>query len=173
MIRLNLDIRKIVVHHTGTNSNTTGEEHNKDHMLAEEFGSPFDILINTDGKIDLSPQWIYAADATQYQKDTHFTRVIASESHYLAAIGKTLEQKKNMVHIAAVGNFDTRYPSPYQINGLLKTIEFLCRGLRLCVKRSLFYYSEFYLTPSPGIHFPSKENLIAELSTNKSLQNLC
>jgi hypothetical protein len=75
MIRRNADINKIVVHHTGTNLNSTGADHNKDHRVAEEFGSPFDILINEDGKIDLSPQWIYAADSAQYKENVHFNKL--------------------------------------------------------------------------------------------------
>jgi hypothetical protein len=173
MSRLTTDINKIIIHHTGTTLKSTGEAHNKDHALLEEFGSPFDILVNDNGKIDLSPQWIYAIDSMQYVKDVHFNRIIQTTSHHLAKIGKTLEEKQNMVHVAVVGDFNNRKPSPFQVNGLLSVIEQLCKSLGLCVKHSLFYYSELYLNSSPGIYFPSKASLIASLFEKKTLQNLC
>ena len=173
MIRFTNDINKIVVHHTGTSLISSGEEHNRDHAMREEFGSPFDILINPDGKIDLSPQWIYAIESAQYEKDVHFSRLFISTSHHPARIGKTVEEKNKMVHIAVVGDFNIRGASPYQVNGVLKTLEFLCRGLQLCAKQSIYYYSEFYLDSSPGIYFPAKEFLINSLMEKKILQNLC
>lgn len=173
MIRLTTDINKIVVHHTGTNLKNSGEQHNKDHALAREFGSPFDILVNSNGKIDLSPQWIYAIESMQYTKDVHFSRIIPTTSHHLAKVGKTLEEKKNMVHVAVMGDFNFKKPSPFQVNGLLSVLESLCKSLGLCVKQSIFYYSEFYLASSPGIYFPTKASLIQTLFEKKTLQNLC
>lgn len=172
-IRKNNEITHIVIHHTQDLLTTTGERHNKDYVIGGDFGSPYDIIIDSKGKIDLSPQWTYALNPLQYTHDVPLKRIVASQLHHHAEIGKTLKERKTYAHVALIGDFDFKPPTPFQINSLLNVLESLCLNLQLCIRISLFYQNELRFVSSPGILFPEKESLIKELLLKTRLKELC
>lgn len=172
-IRTNNTINKIILHHTGDTHIVTGEGHNKDALTIYNYGSPYDILINKDGSIDLSAQWIYASVGTQYIKNVTFNKTVVSELHHLSQLNPALIEQTQYLHIALIGNFDEDNPTYIQIAILLKLLGYLCKYFKICPVNSLYYYNEFHITSSPGIFFPEKETLLKELRKINSIVSLC
>jgi len=172
-IRTNSDIKNIVVYHTENINFLEGKNYNKEFSVYDRFGVPYDIIINVDGKVDLSPQWIYALEYTQYKKNVSYTNIIPTTLHHYAQVGKTLEEKREMCHVAIMGDFNQSLPSPFQISSLIKVLEVLCRSFNLCPINSILYYSELYVVTSPGILFPDKQKIIDELMLRKRIVSIC
>lgn len=172
-IRQNSDITHIVIHHTQDFRAISGKRHNNEYLMSGAFGSPYDILIEQEGKIGISPQWLYALDGTHYKSDVSMKDIMPSKIHHYAQIGRNLKEKKNYTHVALIGDFDIKTPTAFQLNALLKVLEALCTQLKLCVRLCLLYQSELRFVSSPGILFPEKEKIIQELLLRSRVKALC
>ncbi|MCK9471492.1 MAG: N-acetylmuramoyl-L-alanine amidase [Bacilli bacterium] len=152
-LRRNLDIEKIIIHHTGHGETLTGREVNNQFVKANSFGAPYDVLVNFDGTIDLTPRWTFGNTLIV---DSPVSKIFKYQNHYHAGIGNKNYRLKGF-HVACIGNFDIIEPSPYQFNTLIKIlIEFACY-FHFSLYTSLEYYEEIENTSSPGVlFFPKK-----------------
>jgi hypothetical protein len=159
-IRKNTDITQIVIHHTQDPSVSAGINLNKEYVQSGAFGSPFDIHINGNGSIDLTPQWFYAVQSSQYLQNVSLFSISQYPLHYPAAIGETFALQFNAIHIAVIGDFNKYFPTSQQINSLIVVLTKLSKAYLIDLNENLIYHNEVLTTPCPGVNFISKQNLI-------------
>lgn len=159
-IREDSDITGIMIHHTKDPEFNKGTVVNNDYKSDGYFGSPYDIFINKDGRIDLTPRWIFATSADQYESDVAPITILDYKRHYNAAVGETEEMRKKMIHIGVSGDFDSYSLPPAQLNALLEVLKVVVKGLNIDPRKNLYFHREESLTTCPGKNFPTKESLI-------------
>ena len=159
--RLNSDITGIMIHHSKDVGTSSGESLNKDYNTTPNFfGSPYDIFINRDGTIDLTPRWIYADDRFQYLKNIPAVKILSHKIHFYAGIGETEEIRKDYVHIAVAGDFDSQEVPKVQLNTLVNVVRTLVKGLQIDPRVNLKYHGDKVFTSCPGFLFVEKSYLI-------------
>ncbi len=165
-LRRNTDIEKIVIHHTGHSETLTGKEVNNQFIKANSFGAPYDVLVNFNGKVDLTPRWVFGNNLVE---DSSISKIFTYKNHYHAGVGNKDYRVKGF-HVACIGNFDIVEPSPYQFNTLIKILrEFACY-FQLSLYTSLEYYEEITNTSSPGVlFFPKKYFLFTPNCKKKTI----
>lgn len=152
-IRRNSNIEKIVIHHTGHSELLTGKEVNRQFTNANSFGAPYDILVNFNGNIDLTPRWTFSNNIVE---DSPVSKIFKYINHYHAGVGNKDYRLKGF-HVACIGNFDIIEPSPYQFNSLLKIVTAFGCYFQLSLYTSLEYFEEIENTSSPGVLFFNKK----------------
>jgi hypothetical protein len=159
-IRKNTDIIKIVIHHTEDPFADSGKNLNKEFSLSNKFGSPYDIHINRDGSVDLSPQWIYAIKSNQYLENISVFRISKYFFHHPAIIGDTQDLKFSAVHIAVIGDFNNFFPTQHQLNSTIAVLSRLSKDYLIDLNKNLIYHNEVAVVSCPGTNFISKTDLI-------------
>lgn len=150
-----------MIHHTTDVEASSGTVINKDYnATANYFGSPYDIFINRDGTIDLTPRWIYATTKFQYLKNIPPIRILSHTKHFYAGVGETEDMRKDYVHIGVSGDFDSQAPPKIQLYSLSEVIKILVKGLQINPRTHLFYHGDQVVTSCPGFRFVSKSYLI-------------
>jgi len=161
--RTNDDIVGIMLHHTQDVEASSGESFNEDYNTTNKFfGSPYDIYINKNGSIDLTPRWIYANEKFQYLRNVHPIRILSYAKHFYAGIGETEAMRKDYVHIAVAGNFDSQAPLKIQLYSLLTVVRIFVRGLQIDPRVHLYYHGDQAVTSCPGFLFPEKAYIIEQ-----------
>lgn len=171
-VRNNSDITGIMIHHTKDGEFSKGDDVNVDYKADGYFGAPYDIFINKDGKVDLTPRWIFATSSDQYLKDVAPIRVLDYDKHYYAAIGETDSLRKELVHIAISGDFDSFELKSIQLSSLFEVLKVLVKGLDINPRNKLFFHREESLTTCPGRKFPIKESIINAIKSYYPLPDL-
>jgi len=150
-----------MIHHTKDVETSAGDVLNKDYNTTVNFfGSPYDIYINRDGTVDLTPRWIYAANKFQYLRNVPVIRMLSHDTHFYAGIGETDDLRKDYVHIAVAGDFDSQKLPSVQLDTLVKVICTLVKGLQIDPRVNLKYHGDKVLTSCPGFLFVEKNYLI-------------
>jgi len=156
-IRLNKDIKYIIIHHTVLAN--TGMEINKEFNKNGLFGVPYDVVINFNGSVDLSPRWTHNSNSNIYIMNVRIKDIFKKYViHYLAGLDINDYNEKGF-HIAIVGNFDVSKPSILQYDSLKTLLEEAALKLGISLNTSLLYYSEIFNTTSPGNLFINKTKL--------------
>jgi hypothetical protein len=162
-IRYNKDIKYIVLHHSTHKTAISGVNINKNYIASGDFGVPYDIIINTNGKIDLSPVWIYANKAEQYTEDIGAKDITKYFIHHLSTMGDTVEYNRRAIHIALIGDFDYIKPTLTQFLSLKSVLRQLSKKLCLDLRSALIYHRDILSTSCPGVFFPDRGELIADI----------
>ena len=163
-IRQNSDIKKIVLHHSTHIAERTGAAMNKGYISTGQFGLPYDILINTDGTVDLSSRWFYGSNSVQFLKNVSITSITTYSNHYLSVMGDTPDMNKNAVHIALAGNFDVNKPALQQLNSLVKVLNQLIQFYQIDPRIYFYYHNELSRRSCPGVNMMPKQQLIGMLT---------
>ena len=150
-VRLNIDLQYIVIHHTQDTS--LGKDLNTAAAIDNQFGLDYDILINPEGTVDVTPRWIFALQASQYTEDIAIRKITSYSMHHLSAASERADLNRNAVHVAVVGNFDLDSLSPIQLSKLVLVLARLCKAYRIDVE-NIQYHSDSTYTSCPGINFP-------------------
>jgi hypothetical protein len=157
-VRLNSDLKHIVIYHTGYSSDRDGAFINNVYSKQKSFGIPFDVVINTNGSIDLSARWIFSNNPKSYVEDVSPLSIFRYLKHSYGGIG-TKTNRKEAFHVGVVGDFNNSVPSSYQFNALLEVIRvYVCNTGNLA-ETSLKYYSDISKEQSPGVLFFKKASL--------------
>ena len=156
--RANTDINRIMIHHTDTDPDVYGKDVNTIFMRNQQFGAPYDILINHDGKIDISSRWAFGVRPENYFEDIHVQNIAKRyPKHLLSAAGVTYESNLHDVHVAVVGNFDNTIPTNFQLNVLQQVLEVLKRDIPTIT--DVLYHDDEANTTCPGRMFFNKSTL--------------
>lgn len=156
--RENSDIKRIVIHHTETDFGTSGLDVNNLFIRNQQFGAPFDILINYDGKVDTTCRWIYGVKPENYYENVNLQTIAKRYTkHLLSDAGDTLESNKHDIHVAVVGNFDVTVPSNFQLSILQQLLEVLQRDITTIT--DIIYHDDESTTTCPGRMFFNKSTL--------------
>ena len=123
-VRLNTDLQYIVVHHTQGMS--LGEDLNNAALGDNQFGLDYDIIVNPEGTVDMTPRWIFALQASQYIKDIDVRKITQYPMHHFSAASERTDLNRNAVHVAVVGNFDIDFLLPSQLSKLVLVLARLC-----------------------------------------------
>jgi len=162
-LRQNSCINKVIIHHTDTSNFVTGKQLNLDAIANSMFGLVFDIIINVNGNIDLSPRWIYATQGSQYIQNVPLRGIINNyPKHYLSAAGDNTDTNLTTVHIAVIGNFNITEPSIHQLHKLVEVIAQISYELNLCIHKGelkVLYHSDAFKVSCPGILFIDEKEL--------------
>jgi hypothetical protein len=157
-VRLNTDITKIMLHHTNTQSGIVGKEVNNIFIKNQQFGAPYDILINYDGKIDLTARWMFGSNSNNYSENVSINTLAKRFTrHHLSDAGDTYYSNLHYVHIALVGNFDIIKPSSFQLNSLQQVLAFLKKDIPTIT--DIIYHDDESSTTCPGIMFFEKDSI--------------
>ena len=156
--RANTDINRIMIHHTDTDPDVYGRDVNNIFIRNQQFGAPFDILINHDGKIDITSRWAFGVRPENYFDDIH-VQTIAKRypKHLLSAAGVNYNSNLHDVHVAVVGNFDNTLPTNFQLNALQQVLEVLQRDIPTIT--DVLYHDDEANTTCPGRMFFNKSTL--------------
>ena len=163
-VRLNTDIKWIVIHHTTNIDGRNGTDVNSNYKNSGYFGIPYDIIINMDGTVDLAPRWTYSSNAADIIKNAKITDISGYPRHYLSGIGETYDYNKYAVHVALTGNFDITVPLSAQINTLIKVLNQLIFAYKIDPRMYLYYHSTITNTSCPGINMISRASLLSMLT---------
>ena len=156
LIRQNRDLKYVIIHHTGQYATMSGLDINKIFNKNGFFGVPYDIIINQNGNIDLSPRWIHGLTSDQYELNIRIPNIIQKyKIHHYAGLD-LLKYNQEGIHIALVGNFDINNPTPLQYTALSNVLKEISLRLDLDMVTALLYYSEIFSTTSPGSLFFNK-----------------
>jgi hypothetical protein len=156
LVRKNKDLKYVVIHHTEQYDDITGIDLNTIYNREGFFGVPYDIIINQNGNIDLSPRWVHGLTADSYVLNTRIQNIVNRyKIHHYAGLD-LLEYNQKGIHIGIIGNFNVKLPSPLQYKSLLKVLNEISFRLKLPLNTALLYYSEIFTTSSPGILFFNK-----------------
>ena len=160
LIRQNRDIKYVIIHHTGQYSIMKGLDINKAFNKKGYFGVPYDIIINQNGNIDLSPRWIHGLTSDQYELNIRIPNIIQKyKIHHYAGLD-LLKYNQEGIHVAVVGNFDINPPTPLQYTSLSNILKEISLRLNLSMNTALLYYSEIFSTTSPGCLFFNKTKFL-------------
>ncbi|MCK9428827.1 MAG: N-acetylmuramoyl-L-alanine amidase [Candidatus Omnitrophica bacterium] len=156
--RLNTDIKRIMIHHTETEANIQGVEINDIFIRSQQFGASYDILINHDGRVDLTARWIFGVNPKTYYENVDIQSIVKKyPKHLLSNAGDTGSSNQNDVHIALVGNFDNTAPTNFQLNVLQQVLLVLKSDIPT-ITNTLYHGDESNIT-CPGRLFFKKELL--------------
>lgn len=156
-IRYTSEIRQIIIHHTQHLLSITGKAINKFSVAGLEFGTIYDILIDEEGGVGLSPRWLYALRGSHFKENVKREDIFQTELHHLGAAGDTYFQNKYGLHIGVVGDFNIKQPSIMQLIVLQELLGFFREELPLA---TVYYHQELSNTPCPGVYFFKKGALI-------------
>lgn len=147
-----------MIHHTETDYSMGGYKVNDLSIRNQQFGVPFDIIINYNGKVDLSSRWVYGVKPENYLEDVSIYTIVKNyPRHLLSDAGNNYESNFKDVHIGLVGNFDITVPSNFQLYSLQKVLEVLQRDIT-SIKDILYHDDEANIT-CPGRMFFNKSVL--------------
>jgi len=156
--RENTDIKRIMIHHTETDFGLNGLDVNNLFVRNQQFGAPYDILINYDGKIDATCRWVYGVKPENFYENINIQTIAKRYTkHLLSDAGDNLESNKHDIHIAVVGNFDTIVPSNFQLSNLQQLLEVLQRDITTIT--DVIYHDDESTTTCPGRMFFNKSTL--------------
>ncbi len=155
-VRLNSDLKYIVIHHTADINR--GKDLNEAAIMDEQFGLDYDIIINPEGTIDLTPRWTFALHADQYTENVSIPKLITYSQHHLSAASERADLNKNAIHVAVVGDFDVSNLSHVQLFSLVYTLAKLCEVYSIDIENIQYHYDSSH-TSCPGINFVSLESL--------------
>lgn len=164
MKRKNSDIKYVILHHSKYQASVTGEIFNSTCNRNSYFGMPYDIFINYDGTVDLSPRWINAQAGTQLVLNTRIKDIITKYKYHHNSGVKASTYSNSSVHICLAGDIDQVRPSRVQKHALIEVLNEISLRLSLDMATSLLFFSEVTDTTSPGTLFFNK----TELLINKS-----
>lgn len=151
--RLNQDLTKVVLHHTESYFDVLGVELNTQAIRDQQFGLPYDIVINATGKIDVTARWIYAPNPALYVQALAPVRIMKYTTHHLSAAGDTDAINKEAIHIALAGNFSTQAPTAQQLSSLLLVLQAIKRVIPAI---TVLFHSDISTTGCPGSKFFSR-----------------
>jgi len=151
------DLKYVILHHTATSGSNSGEAINTAATFYDDHGSPYDIIINSDGKIDLTSRWMQARDSKQYRKNIFTREILNYPRHFIAGIGMDEFQRLYSIHIAVVRNCNNQTVTHFQIISLNRVLNLLKEQLALT---DIYFHSELENTSCPGRYFPDKNILI-------------
>ena len=162
-VRLPADLQYIIIHHTG--NTISGLQENSESIQEQQFGTQYDIIINPQGAVDLSPRWIFALQATQYLEDVGLKQLTSYSMHHLSTASETAKLNRQAIHIAMVGNFDAVAPHPMQISKLISVLQRLCKVYVISV-HNILYHQSSASTSCPGNLFIVLQDLVSLVSNN-------
>jgi N-acetylmuramoyl-L-alanine amidase len=155
-VRLNIDLKYIIIHHT--NDMSLGKDLNEAAIGDSQFGADYDILINPEGTVDMSPRWIFALQASQYIEDIDIRKITKYSMHHLSAASERADLNREAVHVALVGNFDIASISHVQLSKLVLVLKQLCKVYSID-EQNIQYHSDSTYTSCPGNKFLSISEL--------------
>jgi hypothetical protein len=150
-IRRNSDLKFVMLHHSENFESVNGKDINSAFVQEGKFGIPFDIIINTNGKIDLGPRWIRAANPLQYVENAPLYSIFKYTLHDIADACSNQQMNYQALHVLIIGNFDVDIPTIAQINTLEKLIA-LIRDNVPSVK-DLLFHNDVVTLSCPGVRF--------------------
>ena len=161
-IRFNEDIDSVVIYHTSTSSTLSAVELNSQSVMGGDFGTPFDLIIDAQGRISASSRWLHVSDPSLMGHDISVAEALKPIKHFVSDASKISKFNKISVHVAVIGNFDNELPTFVHLNALKSVIDHIQDNLTI---RNVYYYSELLNTNSPGLLFFSKDQLGLTQST--------
>jgi len=150
-IRKNSDLKFVMLHHSEHFQPVSGKDINAALVQEGLFGIPFDIIVNVNGRIDLSPRWIRAANPTQYIENAPLYSVFKYTLHDIADACSNQQMNYQALHIVLLGNFDINLPSIAQINTLEKLIALVRDNVPSIT--DILLHSDVVSVSCPGILF--------------------
>lgn len=156
--RENSDLKYIMLHHT-TNSNdgVSIQDLIRLFVRSNQFGPPYDIIIDKSGRMGLTARWIYGSQGKQFIYDANLGDIVSFDKHHLSTAGSTAEENNTMIHIALIGHFDYEYPAPIQVGRLKDCIAYLQESIPSIT--DVLFHSDKSTTSCPGRYFPTKAEL--------------
>jgi len=148
-IRKNSDLKFIMIHHSEHYNKIRGKDINISFVQEGQFGIPFDIIINVDGKIDLGPRWIRAENPLHYEENVPLYSVFNYTLHDISDACPQQQMNYQAIHILLIGNFDEDLPSIIQINVLEKLINLIRKNIPTI--KNILYHSDIVSISCPGI----------------------
>lgn len=149
-IRYTADIEKVIIHHTATARQIKGKDLNQQAIYNSQFGLPYDVVINTDGTVDITARWTYSVAPELYNADIAIPRIFTYTIHHLSGAGETDDLNKKAMHIAVVGNFGFEAPTSQQLASLMA----LLTQIRTVLPDALVvYHSDVAASTCPGAKF--------------------
>lgn len=155
-VRVDYQFKGVIIHHTEDLLSKTGKDLNLCWIQMGVFGAPYDIIINVDGTVDLTPLWIYAQSASQYKENIDVNSLFNYKYHYLSKAGVTDWQNKYVIHVAFIGNFNVQTPSWAQLRAGQKVLQKIKKKLE---NIEIKYCDESISRVCPGKNFFKKQDL--------------
>lgn len=153
-IRLNTDLHYVMLHHSEHFIPIYGLQINNVFIQNGFFGIPYDIIINADGTMDISPRWSRAARPTQYQTDVTLSQIFSYNKHDIGDVCSQDNMNYQALHVLVIGDFDKNYPTLAQKNTLTKLIQMISK--KIPTINNVIYHSDLVNVSCPGINFPKK-----------------
>ena len=150
-IRRNSDLKFVMLHHSENFESVNGKDINSAFVQEGKFGIPFDIVINTNGKIDLGPRWIRAANPLQYVENAPLYSIFKYTLHDIADACSNQQMNYQALHVLIIGNFDVDTPTIAQINTLEKLIALIRDNVPSVT--DLLFHNDVVTLSCPGVRF--------------------
>jgi hypothetical protein len=163
-LRRDTDIKWIVIHNTTNADSRSGSNINSNYQQSGYFGNPYDVTVNIDGSIDLSPVWTYQSNAAVVYSNAKIVDITRYPLHYMSGIGENYDYSRYAIHIALSGNFNINRPLSSQVNTLVNVLNQVVNFYQIDPRMYLYYHSDFVNTSCPGIQMIPKSQLIAALT---------
>lgn len=162
-------IKYIVIHHTETDLSTSLDDINQQAILDQYFGAPYDIIIDKNGKIAITPQWINASTSNQIIKGASINDILKYTLHQPCQDMEVASLIMTSINIAVIGDFNRISPLPIQ-GAILQQILTALQG-KYDIS-GVYYHRDVSATSCPGNNFFSKNFLnINDLGTDIFNQN--
>ncbi len=163
-------IKYIVIHHTETDLSTSLDDVNQQAINDQYFGAPYDIIIDQNGKMAITPQWINASTSNQIIKGASINDILKYTLHQPCQDMEVASLIMTSINIAVIGNFNRVKPLPVQ-GAVLQQILTALQG-KYDIS-GVYYHRDISATSCPGNNFFSKKFLnIKDLGTDIFNQNL-
>lgn len=153
MVRLNEQIQFIVLHHTEFNEAGSVQQLNAQYVQQGQFGLPYDIVIQRDGKIGLGPRWLYAVRSDHVLEGIPVAMIGQFPIHHMAGMVFTDNYYLTAVHVALAGDFNIDKPSAPQLAALHDVLAELQKSIPHL--QDLKLHSDIETTSCPGAMFTS------------------
>ena len=165
-IRRSVDIRYVIIYHTGHVSDVTPEVVNNSYVQEGGYGAPYDIVIDSYGGISLTPYWTRSPKRGKIETGISPTKIFKYTEHFLIPSTPILYQSEGL-HIGIIGDYDTKRPNSIILSTLIKILEETIYWIGIDLYVGLLYYSELSNKTSPGVFFFDKYYLLNSIDKNK------
>jgi hypothetical protein len=133
----------------------TGEDVNKSAVQEGFFGLGQDVVINTNGRFDLSSRWIRGGTPLQYEKNVPLHNIFRYNVHDVSDSCEQKQMNYQAMHVLIIGNFDDGVPTIAQQNSVRAIIAEAVAKLPNLV--DVLFHSDVVGTSCPGVRMvPSK-----------------
>ena len=155
-IRINQDFKYVMFHHSEHfNPGVRGVDINAGFVQEGLFGVPQDIIVNVDGKIDLSPRWIRAENANHFEQNVPLYQVFKYPIHDISDSCENQNMNYVAIHLLVVGNFDQGSPTVAQLSMLNSLLILVQQQVPTVI--DVVFHGDIVSTSCPGVLFPPKQ----------------